>query len=142
MGEVRQYFQDLDSINPARPCCLYTGQLGFEWAQAGCNALEHTSQITQITDMVGPGCEGCPQIAPCPGVRFPTMFWETASWNWANMIATAPRCNQEIYMLVPGLRALTLGTVEVKISFRIELNGINDRRKIFLVTNEGCNDLF
>ena len=101
------------TIDATKPCCLYTGTMGSAWAFEACNALEESSDVTKVTDCLGePG--GCPQVAVCPhksGDRpngpaspywqtvpagaeftFPTMFWETSSYMWADLIGHHPQC--------------------------------------------------
>lgn len=100
------------TIDVTKPCCLYTGPMGGAWAFEACNALEESSDVTKVTDCLGAGCSGCPQIAVCPHkswggpkvspyeqtlpagteFTFPTMFWETSSYMWADLIGHHPQC--------------------------------------------------
>merc|ERR1711964_167452 len=131
-------------LDTSKPCCLYTGQIGFGWAKDDCNALEATSNIKSITDEKGPNCEGRPQIQMCPNVAFPTMFWETASSLWAQFVDTAPGCSGEIFVLVPGIQDIDPKAIEEKISFRVELytlKSIASQSQIYLVSDTSCKTL-
>jgi len=140
------------TIDEHKPCCIYVGPTGNKWARKGCNSLEGTSEIQKI---VG-DCAKCPQVPGphddwCPAHKmdqhggkpvFPTMFWETASYEWAQFIATDEKCGGEVFLLLPN--ANDIDNVDKKISTRIELESykaMENPPKVTLATDGTCEKL-
>lgn len=133
------------TIDVHKPCCIYVGNTGNKWARTGCNSLEGTSHIK---DIVGADCAKCPKVPGpagdswCPGADFPTMFWETASYQWAQHIASDHNCGGDVFLLLPEVH--DNDGVDKKISTRIELQSyaaMANPPKVTLVTDGTCEDL-
>merc|ERR1719384_2256235 len=77
-----------------------------------------------------------------PGADFPTMFWETASYQWAQHIASDHNCGGDVFLLLPEVH--DNDGVDKKISTRIELQSyaaMANPPKVTLVTDGTCEDL-
>lgn len=128
-------------LDPNRPCCLYTGPTGYKWAVQGCNSLEGTSSIT---DIVGKTCDGCPKVKNwCGEMDFPTMFWETASFKWAQLIGNAgAQCGNKVFVLIPEPKEAE--HVGLKISVRVELESLTNLQhgpEVHFVTTKKCQEI-
>lgn len=130
-------------LSQHKPCCVYTGDTGYAWAvqPEGCNSLEGTTKIKEI---VGNTCTGCPKVEHwCPGVAFPTMFWETASYKWAQHIASDSDCGGKVFVLIPDHTEVG-NNIGQKISVRIELDSITALKsppEVHFVTTKKCQDI-
>jgi len=127
-------------IDRDKPCVIYMA--AFDWAKGG-NYLEGTKGMQEI---VGKNCDGCPKVTEWCGdkIAFPTMFWEVASFNWAQRIGNAPECGSTVYVLVPDIQKWKPSAISNKISFRIEISSLISQGKqpdfrLIFVGNTDCS---
>lgn len=145
-AELSHHFTDITRVQTGKPCCLYAGSTGFDWAvtKGVCNALEGMHSVMALLTPQAPTADGhkAPdKVSLCPNTPFPTMFWETISKQWATYLDKNPRCNKEIFVLLPDVHTLPLVDLAKKISLRVELDAIEGGNKIYLVTNDSCPNM-
>jgi len=129
-------------ITTDKPCCLYTGQAGFDWGatEKSCNVLE---QVPAVADLLEePATKGSPHIVKkCSNVPFPTNFWETLSKQWAIYMNSNKNCHGKIFVLIPDVTSYTDEELEKKISIRVELGALKANTNVNIITNNNCRDL-
>jgi len=127
-------------LNPNKPCCLYTGQAGFDWGTQSCNVLEEVKDVKNLLEP--PAQAGGPHtVKKCPNVPFPTNFWETLSREWAIFLNTNYNCHGKIFLLLPDVSSFTSEQLAKKISIRIELGALERGTNINVITNNECSVL-
>jgi len=137
---LKQYLKA--PIAASKPCCLYTGQAGFDWGAThqSCNVLEEQPAVKALLEK--PDEEGKPhKVTQCSHVPFPTNFWETLSQEWALYLTNNNNCHNKIFLLLPDVISFTVDELAKKISMRVELAALRKKTNINVITNNTCDDV-